>query len=126
MDREARGGSLHGFRTWCQQYNKLSVSRSLRCRHAWKLYMQPACRSTRWIDQARVMQPDIWEDWWRPECVLDMQPAMWSTRCRRAYVQSHAKRHTGCHQPEADWLLSPMNIPRPQIISSHPELSKTI
>ncbi|KAG5388589.1 hypothetical protein IGI04_030130 [Brassica rapa subsp. trilocularis] len=34
MDREARGGSLHGFRTWCQQSNKLSVSRSSRCRRA--------------------------------------------------------------------------------------------
>ncbi|KAF2594002.1 hypothetical protein F2Q70_00043274 [Brassica cretica] len=41
MDRKARGGSLHGFRTWCQPSNKLSVSRSSRCRHAWKLYMQP-------------------------------------------------------------------------------------
>ncbi|WZZ57775.1 hypothetical protein YC2023_057882 [Brassica napus] len=41
MDREARGGSLHGFRTWCQPSNKLSVSRSTRCRRAWKLYMQP-------------------------------------------------------------------------------------
>ncbi|WZZ70241.1 LOW QUALITY PROTEIN: hypothetical protein YC2023_081611 [Brassica napus] len=30
---------------------------------------------------------------------------MWSTRCRRACVRSHAKRHTGCHQPELDWLL---------------------
>ncbi|WZZ25866.1 hypothetical protein YC2023_009267 [Brassica napus] len=51
------------------------------------------------------MQHDIWEEWWRPACVLDMQPAMWSTRCRRACVRSHAKRHTGCHQPEADWLI---------------------
>ncbi|WZZ51031.1 hypothetical protein YC2023_051138 [Brassica napus] len=50
------------------------------------------------------MQPDIWEEWWRPACVLDMQPAMWSTRCRRACVRSHAKRHTGCHQPQSDWL----------------------
>ncbi|KAF2589003.1 hypothetical protein F2Q70_00038596 [Brassica cretica] len=41
MDREARGGSLHGFRTWCQPSNKLSVSRSSRCSLAWKLYMQP-------------------------------------------------------------------------------------
>ncbi|KAF2612107.1 hypothetical protein F2Q70_00011383 [Brassica cretica] len=41
MDREARGGSLHAFRTWCQPYNNLSVYRSLRCRRAWKLYMQP-------------------------------------------------------------------------------------
>ncbi|KAF2534231.1 hypothetical protein F2Q70_00032324 [Brassica cretica] len=47
--------------------------------------------------------PDIWEEWWRPACVLDMQPAMWNTRCRRTCVRSHAKRHTGCHQPEADW-----------------------
>ncbi|WZZ15069.1 hypothetical protein YC2023_108158 [Brassica napus] len=53
------------------------------------------------------MQPDIWEEWWRPACVLDMQPAMWSTRCRRACVRSHAERHTGCHQPEADWLSAP-------------------
>ncbi|CAG7863137.1 unnamed protein product [Brassica rapa] len=52
------------------------------------------------------MQPDIWEEWWRPACILDMHPAMWSTRCRRACVRSHAERHTGCHQPEADWLLS--------------------
>ncbi|KAF3585883.1 hypothetical protein F2Q69_00030638 [Brassica cretica] len=57
------------------------------------------------------MQPDIVEEWWRPACVLDMQPAMWSTRCRRACVRSHAKRHTGCHQPEADWLVSPINTP---------------
>ncbi|KAF3554769.1 hypothetical protein F2Q69_00011918 [Brassica cretica] len=41
MDREARGGSLHAFRTWCQPSNNLSVYRSLRCRRAWKLYMQP-------------------------------------------------------------------------------------
>ncbi|WZZ27512.1 hypothetical protein YC2023_010913 [Brassica napus] len=68
------------------------------------------------------MQPDIWEEWWRPACVLDMQPAMWSTRCRRACVRSHAMRHTGCHQPEADWLLSSINSPRPQLISSHPDL----
>ncbi|KAF2599265.1 hypothetical protein F2Q68_00011617 [Brassica cretica] len=71
-----------------------------------------------------VMQPDIWEWWWRPACVPDMQPEMWSTRCHRACVRSHAKRHTGCHQPEADWLVSPINTPRPQIISSHPDLSK--
>ncbi|KAG5384566.1 hypothetical protein IGI04_036036 [Brassica rapa subsp. trilocularis] len=75
--------------------------------------------------EARVMQPDIWDEWWRPACVLDMQPAMWSTRCRRACVRSHAERHTGCHQPEADWLVSPINTPRPQIISSHPDLSKS-
>ncbi|KAF2576661.1 hypothetical protein F2Q70_00003159 [Brassica cretica] len=47
-----------------------------------------------------VMQPDIWEEWWRPACVLDMQPTMWSMRCRRACVRSHAERLTGCHQPE--------------------------
>ncbi|KAF3497639.1 hypothetical protein DY000_02054778 [Brassica cretica] len=41
MDREARGGSLHGFRTWCQPSYKLSVYRSSRCRRAWNLYMQP-------------------------------------------------------------------------------------
>ncbi|WZY72185.1 hypothetical protein YC2023_004425 [Brassica napus] len=70
------------------------------------------------------MQPDIWEEWWRPACVLDMQPAMWSTRCRRACIRSHAERHTGCHQPEADWLVSPINTPRPQLISSHPDLSR--
>ncbi|KAF2557733.1 hypothetical protein F2Q68_00017941 [Brassica cretica] len=70
------------------------------------------------------MHPDMWEEWWRPACVLDMQPDMWSTRCRRACVRSHAKRHTGCHQPEADWLVSPINTPRPQLISSHPDLSK--
>ncbi|WZY99666.1 hypothetical protein YC2023_071996 [Brassica napus] len=72
------------------------------------------------------MQPDNWEEWWRPACVLDMQPAMWSTRCRRACVRSHAERHTGCHQPEADWLVSPINTPRPQLISSHPDLFKPI
>ncbi|KAF2564300.1 hypothetical protein F2Q70_00017627 [Brassica cretica] len=81
------------------------------------------CRSTRWIDQARVMQPDIWEEWWRSACVLDMQPDMWSTGYRCTCIWSHAKRHTGCHQPEADWLLSSINSPRPQIISSHPYLS---
>ncbi|WZZ40851.1 hypothetical protein YC2023_037110 [Brassica napus] len=59
------------------------------------------------------MQPDIWEELWRPACVVDMQPDMWSTRCRRTCVRSHAKRHTGCHQPEADWLLSLINIPQP-------------
>ncbi|WZZ36158.1 hypothetical protein YC2023_019559 [Brassica napus] len=53
------------------------------------------------------MQPDIWEKWWRPACVPYMQPEMWSTRCRRACVRSHAKRHTGCDQPEADWLSAP-------------------
>ncbi|WZZ88546.1 hypothetical protein YC2023_117125 [Brassica napus] len=68
------------------------------------------------------MQPDIWEEWWRPACVLGMQLSMWSTRCCRACVQSHAKRRTGCHQPEADRLLSSIDSPRPQIISSHPDL----
>ncbi|WZZ59052.1 hypothetical protein YC2023_059159 [Brassica napus] len=53
-----------------------------------------------------------------------MNPDMWSTRCRRACARSHAKRHTGCHQPEADWVLSPINTPRPQLISKHPYLSK--
>ncbi|KAF3517578.1 hypothetical protein DY000_02059708 [Brassica cretica] len=72
------------------------------------------------------MQPDIWEEWWRPTCVLDMQPAMWSIWCRRACVRSHAKRHTGCHQPEADWLLSSIKSPLPQLISSHPDLSLLI
>ncbi|KAF3565321.1 hypothetical protein DY000_02014864 [Brassica cretica] len=52
------------------------------------------------MDSERVMQPDIWEEWWRPACVLDMQPTMWSMRCRRACVRSHAERLTGCHQPE--------------------------
>ncbi|WZZ50354.1 hypothetical protein YC2023_050461 [Brassica napus] len=70
------------------------------------------------------MHPDMWEEWWRPACVLDMQPDMCSTRCRRACVRSHAKRHTGCHHPEADWLVSPINTPRPQLIYSHPDLSK--
>ncbi|KAF2577303.1 hypothetical protein F2Q68_00005242 [Brassica cretica] len=73
---------------------------------------------------ARVIQPDIWEDWWRPACILAMLKDMWSTRCRRACIRSHAKRHTGCHQPEADWLLSPTNTPPSQLISSHPDLSK--
>ncbi|KAF2541592.1 hypothetical protein F2Q68_00030185 [Brassica cretica] len=41
MNREARGGSLHGFRTWCQPSNKLSFYRCSRCCRAWKLYMQP-------------------------------------------------------------------------------------
>ncbi|WZZ27247.1 hypothetical protein YC2023_010648 [Brassica napus] len=70
------------------------------------------------------MHPDMWEEWWRPPWVMDMHPDMWSTRCRRACVRSHAKRNTGCHQPEADWLVSPINTPRPQLISSHPNLSK--
>ncbi|KAF2613820.1 hypothetical protein F2Q70_00008977 [Brassica cretica] len=70
------------------------------------------------------MQPDILEEWWRPACVLDMQPAMWSTRCRRACVRSHAKRHTGCHQPEADWLLSSINRHDLPSVSTHPHLSK--
>ncbi|WZZ60520.1 hypothetical protein YC2023_060627 [Brassica napus] len=51
------------------------------------------------------MQPDIWEEWWHPECVLAILKDMWSTRCRRACVRSHVKRHTGGHQPESDWLL---------------------
>ena len=41
MDRKARGGSLHEFRTWCQLSSKLSVYRSLRCRRSWKQSMQP-------------------------------------------------------------------------------------
>ncbi|KAF3584502.1 hypothetical protein F2Q69_00027427 [Brassica cretica] len=68
--------------------------------------------------------PDIWEEWWHPACVLDMQPAMWSTRCRCACVRSHVKRHTGCHQPEADWLLSSTNKQCHPSASTHPDLSK--
>ncbi|KAF3610822.1 hypothetical protein DY000_02049179 [Brassica cretica] len=75
-------------------------------------------KSGEWTEKLEVARcmgsdhgPDIGEEWWRPACVLDMQPAMWSTRCRRACVRSHAKRHTGCHQPEADWLVSPINTP---------------
>ncbi|KAF3584504.1 hypothetical protein F2Q69_00027425 [Brassica cretica] len=71
-----------------------------------------------------LISPDIWEEWWRPACVLEMQPAMWSTRCRRACVRSHAKRHTGCHQPEADWLLSSINRQYLPSVSTHPDLSK--
>ena len=41
MDREARGGVLHGFSTWCQPSNKLSVNTRRRCRRAWKQSMQP-------------------------------------------------------------------------------------
>ncbi|WZZ27388.1 hypothetical protein YC2023_010789 [Brassica napus] len=70
------------------------------------------------------MQIDIWEEWWRPACVLDMQPAMWSTRRPRACVWSHAKRHTGCHQPEADWLLSSINSQDLSSVSTHADLSK--
>ncbi|KAF3561706.1 hypothetical protein DY000_02015701 [Brassica cretica] len=47
MDREARGGSLHGFRTWWQPYNKLSVSRSSRCHREWKQYMKPDILTSR-------------------------------------------------------------------------------
>ncbi|KAF3574319.1 hypothetical protein F2Q69_00058867 [Brassica cretica] len=117
MDREARGGSLHVIRTCCQPSNKLSVYRSSRCCRAWKQYMQP----DRWKHK-----PDIWEEWWHPACVLAILKDMWRTRCRRACVRSHAERHTGCHQPEADWLPSLINTPRPQLISSHPDLSKTM
>ncbi|KAF3514176.1 hypothetical protein F2Q69_00007751 [Brassica cretica] len=35
-----------------------------------------------------VMQPDIWEDWWRPVCVLAMLKDMWST----IGVAAHASR----------------------------------
>ncbi|WZZ15076.1 hypothetical protein YC2023_108165 [Brassica napus] len=63
------------------------------------------------------MKPDIWEEWWRPACVLDMQPAMWSTRCRRACVRSHAERHTGGHQPESDWLVFSINTQLPPSVS---------
>ncbi|WZZ61901.1 hypothetical protein YC2023_062008 [Brassica napus] len=52
------------------------------------------------------MQPDIWEEWWWPVCVMAMLIAMWSTRYCHACVRSHAKRHAGCHQPEADWLVT--------------------
>ncbi|KAF3547392.1 hypothetical protein DY000_02006658 [Brassica cretica] len=41
MNRESRGVSLHGNRTWCQLFRKLSVYRSSRCRRVWKQYMQP-------------------------------------------------------------------------------------
>ncbi|WZZ57774.1 hypothetical protein YC2023_057881 [Brassica napus] len=47
------------------------------------------------------MQPDIWEEWWRPACVLDMQPAMRSTRCRRACVRNHVEHEVPPHmRPE--------------------------
>ncbi|WZZ70105.1 hypothetical protein YC2023_081475 [Brassica napus] len=68
--------------------------------------------------------PDIWEEWWRPACVLAMLKDMWSTRCRRACVRSHAKRHTGCHQPEADWLLYSINRDDLPSVSTHPYLYK--
>ncbi|KAF3543921.1 hypothetical protein DY000_02007219 [Brassica cretica] len=40
VDREARGGPLHGFRTWCQPSDKLSVNTSRSCRHAWKQHLR--------------------------------------------------------------------------------------
>ena len=70
------------------------------------------------------MQPDIWEECWRPACVLDMHTAMWSTRCRRACVRSHAERHTGGHQPESDWLLSSIDIYDLPLISPQPDHTK--
>ena len=70
------------------------------------------------------MHPEMWEEVCRPAWGWDMQPARWSTRCGRTSVRIHAERHTGCHQPKADWLLSSINTPRPQIISTHPELPK--
>ncbi|KAF3541889.1 hypothetical protein F2Q69_00025142 [Brassica cretica] len=41
MDREARGGSMHGIRTWCQLSSKLYVYTSTRCHRTWKQYIQP-------------------------------------------------------------------------------------
>ncbi|WZZ88543.1 hypothetical protein YC2023_117122 [Brassica napus] len=34
------------------------------------------------------MQPDIWEEWWRPACVLAMLKDMWSTRDGSAQLNS--------------------------------------
>ncbi|KAF3528353.1 hypothetical protein DY000_02039476 [Brassica cretica] len=40
------------------------------------------------LEVSPFMQPDIWEEWWRSECVLAILKDMWSTRCRRACVRS--------------------------------------
>ncbi|KAG5388695.1 hypothetical protein IGI04_030236 [Brassica rapa subsp. trilocularis] len=50
-----------------------------------------------------------------------MLTAMWSKRCRPTCNRSHAERHTGCHQPESDWLLSSINRHAHLHISTHPD-----
>ncbi|KAG5384480.1 hypothetical protein IGI04_035950 [Brassica rapa subsp. trilocularis] len=46
---------------------------------------------------------------------------MWSTRSRRACNRSHASRHTVCHRPELDWLMSYINRHAHLHISTHPD-----
>ena len=51
---------------------------------------------------------------------------MWSTRSRRACNQSHASRHTGCHRPESDWLMSFINRHAHLHISTHPDHFRSV
>ncbi|KAF3507313.1 hypothetical protein F2Q69_00007327 [Brassica cretica] len=103
--------SMHVIRTWCQPSDKLSVYKSMRCRHAWKQHMRTD------MQKHEIMLIDMWAVWCRSACnqptnhtcggrrvtmhdILIMLTSMWSTRCRRACNRSHAERHTGCHQPD--------------------------
>ncbi|KAF3547388.1 hypothetical protein DY000_02006656 [Brassica cretica] len=108
--------------------NQTNGPRSSRCLVAWDQNVVSTVQKAECLQKLEVSPcmeaPDIWEECWRPACVLNMQSAMWITRCRRACVRSHAKRHTGCHQPEADWLLSSINRHDLPSVSTNPDLSK--
>ena len=121
LSTQARGVGLHGSST-CGL-----TCRSTRCRRI--------CN--------RSMLIDMWAVWCRSACnqptnqtcggrgvtlhdILIMLTAMWSTRCRRACNRSHAERHTGCHQPDGDWLLSSINRHAHLHISTHPDHFRSV
>ena len=139
---------MHVIRTWCQPSDKRSVYTSMRCRHAWKQhmrtdtlkhemspYLQPQ-HADRHVGTVccRACDPDMLMNIWSSRqdkrchfaCVLAMLRDMWSTRCRRACVRSHAERHTDCHQPEGDWLLTSINRHAQLHISTHPDHFRSV
>ncbi|KAF2571888.1 hypothetical protein F2Q70_00002717 [Brassica cretica] len=66
--------------------------------------------------EARVMQPDIWEEWWRPACVLAMLKDMWSTRDGSAQLNS--SRPLSSFDDQVEILSRVSSGPRFQISQS--------
>ena len=134
------------FRTWWQAPVSVCVKGSRRCSSTCNLYMQVDMWSTRWNDQARGVAMHATEACdqpcvrWRVDlhalqssswpsgrgCVILHETETCSQPCGARGVAAHASGAMRSDTRAAtrlvpDWLLFPINSPRPPLISNHPE-----